>query len=94
MCVVLLRSICLTQEIAMKSRLAYTAAGIVALSALVAAVSSEPTQAQSGGRWVPAGAYNTDAGGEVWMVNTETGVARNCFWQQGYSAPRCVNSIG
>ena len=76
----------------MRSRTLCAAAGILGLSALAAALSSEPTQAQSGGRWDPVGAYNTDAGGEVWMINEQTGVARNCFWRERTEI-RCSNSV-
>ena len=75
----------------MKARVFYAAAGILALSAFVAAVSSEPTQAQSGGRWVPVEAYDTEAGGEVWMIDPDTGMARNCFWYERREI-RCANS--
>lgn len=79
----------------MKAQVLYGVAGVMAMAALAAAVSSEPTQAQSGGRWIPAGVYNTEAGGEVWMVNPDTGMARNCYWTNAASGGReirCTNS--
>lgn len=73
----------------MKTRTIATAAVLLAAGALLGAAASQPTHAQQGaplaydpGEWQAAGSYHTEAGGEVWMINTRTGVARNCFWQR------------
>ena len=79
----------------MSLRTVATVAGLIGLGILVSAASPAPSSAQAGGAWVPAGAYDTAAGGEVWMINTETGQARNCFWQKdiyGADGVTCVNS--
>jgi|GEM_PF-6644502 len=74
----------------MKTQTVLTAAALLGFGALIGAATSEPSRAQdaapayggAGGEWQAAGSYHTEAGGEVWMVNTRTGTARNCFWQR------------
>lgn len=67
-------------------------AGALAAAGLVAGLAgSQATQAQSGGRWEPAGSFDNSQGGEVWMVNSVTGQARNCYWVNG-AYITCQNS--
>lgn len=83
----------------MKTRTILTAAALLGLGALMGAASAQPSQAQQGaptpppwyggsgpqaGEWQAAGAYYTEPGGEVWMINTRTGAARNCYWVVPY----------
>ena len=79
----------------MKPRTLMIAAALLAMGTLVGAV-SQPGNAQDAaraygggaGEWQAAGSYHTTEGGEVWMINTRTGAARNCFWQRRHeSAP-------
>lgn len=56
------------------------AAALVAAGFVAGLAGPQPTQAQSGGRWEPAGSFDNGQGGEVWMINPTTGQARNCYW--------------
>ncbi len=74
----------------MKTNTALTAAALLGLAVLVGAAASEPSRAQEGapgyggGEWQAAGSYTTADGGDVWMINTRTGAARNCYWRRAY----------
>lgn len=86
----------------MKTRTVLTAAAVLGLAVLVGAVGSGATSAQDGapayggGEWQGVGAYPTEPGGEVWMINTRTGAARNCYWRRAFegSTPelRCAQA--
>ncbi len=76
----------------MKINTILTVAGLIGAGALVGAAATQPSQAQQSapatyqpaGEWMPAGVYPTEPGGEVWMINSRTGAARNCFWRRAY----------
>ena len=70
------------------------AGALVAAGFVAGLAGSQPTQAQSGGRWEPAGSFDNGQGGEVWMINPITGEARNCYWTgtSPYRYITCQNS--
>jgi hypothetical protein len=84
----------------MKTNTALTAAALLGLAILVGAAASEPSRAQEGapgygyggGEWQAAGSYTTAEGGDVWMINTRTGAARNCYWRRAH--PTATPELG
>lgn len=78
----------------MKFRQIAVAAALIALGVAAGMAAPQTSQAQSGGgQWQAAGAYETSAGGEVWMINTVTGEGRNCWWRDNGNRINCSTSV-
>ena len=75
----------------MKFRQIALAAALVAAGLAAGLAAPQRTEAQAGGRWEAAGSFDNGQGGEVWMINTATGQARNCYWVSN-SYITCANS--